>query len=89
MASALTTKYGPGEGVSVSTAALQLEAYARVLSAAARSAAIRAPVLRVSGEEQSGLFAPRQLAALVTRPLARADEAACEGRPPAHQHGQM
>ena len=53
--------------------AARLEAYARVTRAAleARDGPLRAPVLHLTDEQLSGLFAPRQLAALVDRPLTR------------------
>jgi hypothetical protein len=71
----LATKHGPAEGkeLTADAAAGRLEAYARVAQAAleARGGPLRAPVLLLSDEQLRGLFAPRQLAALVKHPLAR------------------
>lgn len=73
----LATKYGPsakegGDGAAGRIAAGRLEAYARVSRAAleARDGPLVAPVLRLSDDQLGGLFAPRQLAALVG-PLSR------------------
>ena len=77
----LATKYGPpaagGDGAAGRLAAGRLaagrlEAYARVTRAAleAHDGPLIAPVLRLSDEQLGGLFAPRQLAALVG-PLGR------------------
>ena len=80
--STLATKYGPsakesGGGAAERIAAGRiaagrLEAYARVARAAleARDGPLVAPVLRLSDDQLGGLFAPRQLAALVG-PLGR------------------
>jgi hypothetical protein len=69
----LVTKYGPTELATAEAAAGQLEAYARITRAAleARDGPLRAPVLLLSDEQLAGLFAPRQLAALIKRRLAR------------------
>lgn len=71
----LATKYGaPARDGDPLAAGLlaegRLEAYARVTRAAleARDGPLLAPVLRLGDEQLGGLFAPRQLAALV-RPL--------------------
>jgi hypothetical protein len=75
----LATKYGPSAKESGGDAAAagriaagriaagRLEAYARVTRAAleARDGPLVAPVLRLSDDQLGGLFAPRQLAALV------------------------
>jgi hypothetical protein len=57
----------------VGTAAGQIEVYTHVVRAAleARNGILHAPVLLLSDEQLSGLFAPRQMAVLVKRPLAR------------------
>jgi hypothetical protein len=71
----LATKYGPAEGggVTADAAAGRLEAYARAAQAAleARDGPLPALVLLLSDEQLGGLFAPRQLAVLVKRPLGR------------------
>jgi len=73
----LATKYGPAEdGPASATQSPEgrLEAYTRIARAAqeARGGPLRAPVARLSAEQLSGLYAPRQLGALVGVPLARA-----------------
>ena len=72
----LATKYGPADArraVTAAAAAGMLDAYTRIAQAAleARGGPLYAPVLSLSDEQLSGLFAPRQLAALVKQPLER------------------
>jgi hypothetical protein len=74
----LASKYGPdpaAEPPGAERAAAQLESYERAArsSLSHKEGPAAAPVMQLSDEQLAALFAPRQLDALVRRPLDRGE----------------